>query len=170
MKRRMTTLLLGAILCCTSFAQSEVEKMLQTVSTKRVSLDYDFSSIGNTTIKGSGSLIINGNCFKSNGNGLEISCDGSTRWTIDNFAKEVYIENASGTSDFLSNPEVFLNNVTSISISGKKISGIWKDPANGIESEFTLSNIKESELKEDCSEFTFDTTAIGSGWVVTDLR
>ena len=34
MKRRMTTLLLGAILCCTSFAQSEVEEMLQNMDSK----------------------------------------------------------------------------------------------------------------------------------------
>lgn len=170
MKKRIIALLLGVTLCSLTFAQNSIEEMLSTLATTRVSLDYSFSTTGKTTMKGAGSLTINGDFYKSSGNGLEIFCNGSTRWTVDSFAKEVYIEDAAGTSDFLSDPESFLNKVTSISVAGNEISGTFKDPASLTDSKFKLSNIKESELTEDASEFSFDTGALGSEWVVTDLR
>ena len=170
MKKRIIFLLLVVSLCCQSFAQRGVENMLATLNNKRVSLDYSFSTTGKTALAGSGTITINGNFYKSSGNGLDIFCDGSTRWTVDTFAKEVYVEKASGTTDFLSNPETFLDNVTTLSVDSKIISGTWKDPANDAEARFSLSKIKESELTEDASEFTFDVSSLGPEWVVTDLR
>ena len=75
---------------------------------------------------------------------MEVYCDGLTRWTVDIKSKEVYVEDAGGIEEVLS----------------------YRDSVSGLK----LSHIRYSELSDDLSAFTFDTSALDSSWIVTDLR
>lgn len=49
-----------------------------------------------TVITGTGTADVQGNMFAVSGNGLEIMCDGASRWTVDKSAEEVVIESVEG--------------------------------------------------------------------------
>lgn len=50
---------------------------------------------GDILITGSGSIVFQESCFIMKGNGLELYCDGVSRWNVDKSAAEVVIENVS---------------------------------------------------------------------------
>ena len=52
------------------------------------------------------------NCFFLEGNGLEVWCDGSTRWTIDRISEEALVEPVDGSSEsFATNPALMITAV-----------------------------------------------------------
>ena len=85
-----------------------------------------------------------GECYRAVGNGMEIYCDGATRWTVDPASKEVYIETAGGLEELLA----------------------WKDSIT----ELSVTEVKYLPLSDDLSAFRFDTESLDDAWVVTDLR
>ena len=125
--------------------EKQIEQVAQRLSEgQRVSLSYSCTVDGYAPVELSGSLLLQGNCYRAEGNGVEIYCDGSTRWTVDRSEKEVYIESSDGIREVMQ----------------------YKDSLKTL----TLSELKYLPGSEDLSPFSFDTTLLDSSWLVTDLR
>lgn len=122
----------------------QIEEILAKLDSSRVSLRYDCTLQQPAGLRLNGTLILQGNCYRASGNGMEIYCDGKTRWTVDPEEKEVYIETSGGTKEILNGE----NTLKSLSI----------------------NDIKYIPLSNDLRDFRFDTSGLGSDWVVTDLR
>lgn len=109
--------ILGSIISVFVFlVQADADTVLKAftdkVSESLVAFDYSFVSRleNGASMTGSGSAIVSGEMFSIRGNGLEIVCDGRTRWTMDTDAKEVIVEDVSGDgADYLANPALLLS-------------------------------------------------------------
>lgn len=139
--------LLAVLLPLTAAAQlssQQVTEIASRLDSNRISLQYACTFTQDTPLKLSGTLLIQGECYHARGNGMEIYCDGTTRWTVDPESKEVYVETSGGLAELL--------------------------PYSESLTELKLSEVKYLPLSEDLSAFTFDAAALDSSWVVTDLR
>ncbi|MCR5352461.1 MAG: hypothetical protein K6E35_08250 [Bacteroidales bacterium] len=145
LKHKWITLLAALLLACVAHAQQPtLEDVAAHLQTDRIALRYACTFTQDTPVKLSGILLIQGECYCAKGNGMEIYCDGATRWSVDPASKEVYIETAEGLSELLA----------------------WRDSLT----ELTLSQVVYAPLSDDLSVFRFDTAALDDSWVVTDLR
>jgi len=113
----------------TASAADNVGKFLEKISSNAISFDYVFSVDQKGGMEGDGNVVVNGDRFKMVGNGIEIRCDGKTRWTIDREGKEVIIESVNGSE--VANPTLLIANVdskfkleskSSVTFNGKKAS------------------------------------------------
>ena len=137
--------LLPLLLSLTAAAQQpQLSEIAAHLQTDRISLRYDCTYTEDTPVKLSGILLIQGDCYRAVGNGMEIYCDGATRWSVDPASKEVYIEPAEGLVELME----YRNSLSALKI----------------------SDLKYLPLSDDLTPFRFDTAALGSDWVVTDLR
>ncbi|MBP5336509.1 MAG: hypothetical protein J6Y63_03250 [Bacteroidales bacterium] len=136
--------LLALLLSLTAAAQPQLAEIAAHLQTDRISLHYDCTYTQDAPVKLSGVLLIQGECYRAAGNGMEIYCDGATRWTVDPDSKEVYIEPAEGLAELVA----------------------YRDSL----SELKITELKYLPLSDDLAPFRFDTAALGSDWVVTDLR
>jgi len=137
--------ILIALLPLTAAAQQHtLEAVAAHLDTERISLRYAFTIAQPAPVKLSGALLVQGDCYQAKGNGVEIYCDGTTRWTVDPESKEVYIETAGGIAEF----------------------ALWQDDLEDL----SLTDVRYLPLSDDLSPFIFDTASLDSGWVVTDLR
>ena len=97
------SLLAGLLLTIAAGAQTrQLSEVAAHLQTDRISLRYACTVTQDTPVKLSGVLLIQGECYRAMGNGLEIYCDGATRWTVDPASKEVYVETAEGLEELLS--------------------------------------------------------------------
>lgn len=128
----------------TAAAQPQLAEIAAHLQTDRISLHYDCTYTQDTPVKLSGTLLIQGESYRAVGNGMEVYCDGATRWTVDPESKEVYIETAEGLAELAA----------------------YRDSL----SELKITELKYAPLSDDRSPFRFDTSSLGPGWVVTDLR
>ena len=142
--KRWILFLLPLLLSLTAAAQPQLGEIAAHLQTDRISLHYDCTYTEDTPVKLSGVLLIQGDCYRAVGNGMEIYCDGATRWSVDPESKEVYIEPAEGLAELLD----YRNSLT----------------------ELKITELKYLPLSDDFAPFRFDTAALGPDWVVTDLR
>ena len=143
--KKFILFLLPLLLSLTAAAQQpQLSEIAAHLQTDRISLRYDCTYPEDTPVKLSGILLIQGDCYRAVGNGMEIYCDGATRWSVDPASKEVYIEPAEGLAELME----YRNSLSALKI----------------------SDLKYLPLSDDLSPFRFDTAALGSDWVVTDLR
>lgn len=136
--------LLPLLLSLTAAAQPQLGEIAAHLQTDRITLRYDCTYTEDTPVRLSGILLIQGDCYRAVGNGMEIYCDGTTRWSVDPVSKEVYIEPAEGLSELLE----YRNSLSALKI----------------------SDVKYLPLSDDLTPFRFDTAPLGPDWVVTDLR
>ncbi len=144
MKKWILLALLPLLLSLPAAAQPQLDQIAAHLQTDRISLHYACTYTEDTPVKLSGTLLIQGDCYRAVGNGMEIYCDGATRWSVDPESKEVYIEPAEGLAELLE----YRNALT----------------------ELKITELKYLPLSDDLSPFRFDTAALGPDWVVTDLR
>lgn len=138
-------LILVALLPLTAAAQRyTLDTVAAHLRTDRISLRYDCTIAQPAPVQLSGELLIQGDCYLAKGNGMEIYCNGTTRWTVDPESKEVYIETAGGIEELVP----------------------WQDNLEDL----SLTDVRYLPLSDDLSPFAFDTTALDASWVVTDLR
>ena len=143
--KKFILFLLPLLLSLTAAAQQpQLSEIAAHLQTDRISLRYDCTYTEDTPVKLSGILLIQGDCYRAVGNGMEIYCDGATRWSVDPASKEVYIEPAEGLAELME----YRNSLSALKI----------------------SDLKYLPLSDDLTPFRFDTAALGSDWVVTDLR
>ena len=106
-------LLMGAAL--SAFAGDIIKEFSSRVASSFVSFDYSFTVSSDTPVTGSGGVIFHGNCYKMLASGLEIWCDGKTRWTMDHSSKEVYVEEVDAAAvDYASNPSSLILAIGSV--------------------------------------------------------
>lgn len=86
---------------------------IEKVSGSLVSFDYAYSMpSGKTKMTGSGQVRVLGSSFRMEGNGLEIWCDGKTRWTVDRISEEALVEYVDDSGDsFSTNPALMISSV-----------------------------------------------------------
>ena len=90
-----------------------LDAFVSKVSTSLVSFDYLFSMPSKKSkMTGSGTVKVQGASFFVDGNGLEIWCDGKTRWTIDRISEEALVESVDDSFDsFATNPALMISSV-----------------------------------------------------------
>ena len=94
-----------------SFQDSSVlEDFVEKVSVSAVSFNYEYVvDDGRARITGGGSIDMQGEAYLMNGDGLEVFCDGRTRWTVDRQSREVVVESYDpGQPDYTVNPAVLI--------------------------------------------------------------
>lgn len=152
MKRMLFILAALAVFTFSAFGQTEnLDMLLPLLEKNRISLDYDCTiTTNNVPVNYQGNIVIQNGCYILKGNGVEIYCDGGTRWTVDPKIKEVYIEYAEGLDDILANRA----SITRLEIKqgSVKLTPIEALPENYLD------------------EFSFKTSELDSSWVVTDMR
>ena len=168
MKRLLSLLLLAFAI--PAAAQGGVESLRALVDSNRVSFKYTLSAKDRPQIGTSGTVLLDGPCYHMSTKGADIWCDGTTKWTVDSEAKEVYIESSTGTREFMVDPTAHLDRVESLKVSEKQVTGVYKEPSQGAAVAFKLTSIKSSPLTGGTAEFFFDVSALGDDWVITDLR
>ena len=145
LRLKWISLVATLLLSLTAVAQQpQPAELAAHLQTDRISLRYACTLTQDTPVKLSGTLLIQGECYRASGNGVESSCDGEDRWTVAPASKEVYIEAAGGLDELLA----------------------WKDSIT----ELSLTEVKYLPLSDDLSAFRFDTASLDDVWVVTDLR
>lgn len=87
------------------------------VSSSLVSFEYSFTmqtSRSSAKMTGAGDVRVQDNAFVLNGNGLEVWCDGSFRWTVDRLAEEALVETVEESADvYATNPALMITSVDS---------------------------------------------------------
>lgn len=145
--KRILTLLVCALLCQALGAQQfNLESLLNKVQTNRISLDYTCTLGGKTQLKGK--VLAQQNSYYASLPGMEIYCDGRTRWTVDSESKEVYIEDSDGIMELLGNADSYLAELKDLKI----------------------TNVRTLEPDPDMSAFSFSTAGLANDWLVQDLR
>ena len=144
MKKQILLLMILLLPLTAAAQQHTLDEIAAHLSTDRISLQYACTVSQPAPVKLSGALLIQGLCYQAKGNGVEIYCDGTTRWTVDPESREVYIETSGGMEELL----------------------LWQDELE----ELSLTQVRYLPLSDDLSPFSFDTAALDGSWVVTDLR
>ena len=121
-----------------------LEELLGRLDSQRARIGYSCTIDNGTPVRLSGIILLQGNCYYAEGNGLKIYCNGPTRWTVDEDEKEVYIENSDGIREVLQ----------------------YRDSLT----DFSISELRYLDWSEDLSAFVFDTAKLSPDWIVTDLR
>ncbi len=92
-----------------------LENFISKVSSSLVSFDYSFSMQSvksKTKMTGSGTVKVLGNAFRMEGDGMEVWCDGSTRWTVDRLSEEALVESVDDSYDsYATNPALMVTAV-----------------------------------------------------------
>ena len=151
-------------------AQKDAASLKALVDSNRVSFKYTLSAKDMPQISTTGTVILDGPCYHLSTKGAEIWCDGTTKWTVDTEAKEVYIESSEGTREFMVDPTAHLDRVDGLKVSEKQVSGVYNEVTQGAAVAFKLTSIKSSPLTGGTREFFFDVSTLGDEWVITDLR
>ena len=119
---------------------------LPDVANARVTTSYAIAySEDGVQVLLSGKAVVQGECYRIEGNGVEIYCDANAVWIVDPKAREVYVESPASLQEFVS----------------AKISSVR---------DFNLSDTKTTAPENNPGEFTFRTDTLGTDWVITDLR
>ena len=113
---KKTAIILAAalsVICIPAGAKSKtLGNFIEKVSASLVTFDYSFSMQtpkSKSTMTGSGKVKLQDNSFYMEGNGLEVWCDGTTRWTVDRFAEEALVESVDGSAEsFATNPALMI--------------------------------------------------------------
>ncbi|MBQ3881581.1 MAG: hypothetical protein IJL91_05845 [Bacteroidales bacterium] len=129
-------------------AAGPVESFLQKMNSSLVEFTYSFSTKGNMTIKGDGKATVQGDSFFVDGNGMEIYCDGKSRWTVDSYSKEAIIEDVSEVGqDFLTNPAAFLSSFDKVFGEPKMSKGTFSGKSADVASFLPIGKSNVSSMK-----------------------
>ena len=168
-------LLTGALFVLSAFfcqAQDDdfVSGLKGKLENNRVLFDFRYTVNAEVPVEGSGTAILQDDCFFAVSGSTKIFCDGKSRWTLDESCHEAYVENCGSAKDFLEQPEQYLANVYDFQTSADSFKGIYADPVTGVEATFVISGILCLPKSSDKSLFLVSEETLGEGWVVTDLR
>jgi len=168
--RKTILLIILAAVCSSLHAQDPVQIIRQRLADGRISAKFSFRMSGKVPVTGDGTLTVEGNCYCLEGKELVIKNDGTTKWSVDTKAKEVYVDDSAGLEEFLTNPKIYQDLLSDVTINEKEVTGSYHDPDNGEKITFRIWNIKGSPVSEDKSIFKLDTMTLDSSWLVTDMR
>lgn len=138
----------------TSSAKSKtLDAFVSKVSTSLVSFDYSFTMpTKKAKMTGNGKVKVLGTSFFVDGNGMEIWCDGKTRWTIDRVSEEALVESVDDSYDsYATNPALMISSVDEafreVSFGASKFEGKVADasvlsPVNKGKGSMDISSLK----------------------------
>lgn len=108
--RLLSVIVLAAVSLAADASSKSLSAFLAKVSLSQVSFEYSFvMNREGAKITGNGSVTLQDDAFRLNGNGLEMWCDGSTSWTVDRSAEEILIQPVEDSGeDFASNPALLV--------------------------------------------------------------
>ena len=165
MKRLLTTTLSALIACICVSAQvgEEFAPLLQKFQSQRTLLNYEYIISGPADITVQGTAVIQKNCFRMEGAGLLIMCDGDSVWTLDLEGKEAYVEKAG--------PMDYLQYIRELAYVDDHLEGTIVEPASGTIIPFALHDLQFLPVSGDLSPFSPSEEVFASGdWIITDLR
>ena len=145
----------------------QAQEILTRFSTDRISCKYSYTIDIPVTLNYEGDALVQGDCYHLKGNGIEIFCDGVSRWTVDAEAREVYIENAEEVENIL---KEFLTYSKDIKATGNTVTGTLIDPEDDTNIKFALKEIAYLPLNDDLTPFKLDVESLDETYLVTDLR
>ena len=165
-----------ALSCCSAFAQGRIP-LLDKVQGQRVRFHYTYSLSQNGADfreVTDGQVCLEGNAYELEGLGLKVISDGSTRWSLDQEAKELVIDRVE-KEDLFTNPALFINSykgyMDRIRVNGSTANSL--DVTLVLDEEtsarFVLKNIV-FEDKQGKSDFTLNVKSLPDSYVITDLR
>ena len=145
----------------------QAQEILTRFSTDRISCKYSYTIDIPVTLNYEGDALVQGDCYHLKGNGIEIFCDGVSRWTVDAEAREVYIENAEEVENIL---KEFLTYSKDIKAAGNTVTGTLIDPEDDTNIKCALKEITYLPLNDDLTPFKLDVESLDETYLVTDLR
>jgi len=161
-------LLLSGIVCQ---AQSPFSKFVQSPSDYELTCKFSYVTRDDIPVKGSGSVWICEDNFSVRTNGLIVLCDGKTRWTIDEEAKEIYAESSDDLRDFLDNPALLLQTMTAIKETSDGITGLYVYENQKIDLKFSsMKLVPVCETKKSFNPESEVKDFKSKGFILTDLR
>ncbi len=149
MRRVLVSFLALMFSCVGSFAQEK-------------SFSFDFTYVLNTgvPVNGSGSALVRGDSYHIVMDGVDYWCDGKTCWIVDTGSKEVYVDYPGDFSYYLQNSE--------ISYTGKSPSQAVIKMKDGSTATLSIMNYVSNPPVN--QSFVFNTSALSSDYIVTDVR
>ena len=175
MKR--TLLSLAALAACIgSVAQTRIP-LLDRVPGHRVSCNYTYSVSKNGepfSEVTAGTLEVEDNAFRLDALGLKMISDGTTRWTLDEDAREAVVETVQ-KEDVTLNPALLVSHYTDyagqlvVNASGKDFLDVTLVLDNTTKARFYLKDIVYGE-PQGKSDFSLDGKSLPEDYLVTDLR
>lgn len=123
------------------------------VSVSLVSFDYSFTMpTKKARMTGEGTVKVQGDSFLVDGNGLEVWCDGATRWTIDRISEEALVESVDDSYDsYATNPALMIASIDnafreesfgSSKFGGKVVDASVLTPANKGKGSMDIAGLK----------------------------
>ena len=93
-----------------SFAQTPLEMLQDKFSAGAISIVAEYElNVQNMPVVGSSEVLVQKGMYHVKGNGLEVYCNGSSVWTIDDSSMEVVIEPCAGpVQGYMENPVLLL--------------------------------------------------------------
>lgn len=90
---------------------SPLHRLQERAASSEISFSYTYSaSSGKVSMSGQGEVLLHGDAYRLEVDGLEVYCDGKDRWTLDRKAREVVVEPvAPGDADLSANPALLLS-------------------------------------------------------------
>lgn len=149
MKKYFVIAVLAGLLSSVAFGNDDISGiLLNNLYSHKISLSYSCTVKLDVPMKSEGKLTAQKNCYRLSTAGMDIYCNGVSRWTVDSTAREVYIESAPGVQEFLDDIQGYLSRLDDVNLSDVTIG----PPDTGT------------------ADFVFDEKALDSSWIVTDLR
>ena len=174
--RKLVATLLLTTLALTAMAQGGIP-LLDRVEGHRVQFHYTYS----LSQKGSpykeitdGDVTVEGNAYVLEGLGLKVVSNGSTRWSIDEEAKEMVIETVEKENLF-TNPALFITSYRNyldkirVNAQGEDSLDVTLTLEDENKAHFVLSGIRFLP-QQGKSDFSVDGKSLEKSYVITDLR
>ncbi|MCR5519350.1 MAG: hypothetical protein K6F21_03370 [Bacteroidales bacterium] len=167
--RRLLFTLASLAFCLVAAAQNNAADLIAILGDSRVSLQYSYSDAAGSEM-GKGIATVQGHCYKVVESGTAYYNDGKTLWTVNNHAKEIYIENAGSDTDIFGNLDKILENVGNLAIEGTRVSFTMAVQGLPEDIHCKATILRKAEYSKDLSEFQVDISKYDKLWVITDLR
>lgn len=159
-----------------AFAQGRIP-LLDKVEGHRVTFHYTYSLSqkgADFTQVTDGNVVVEGNDYTLEGLDLKVVSNGTTRWTLDEGAKEMVIETVE-KEDLFTNPALFIasykNYLDRIKVNSQAADAL--DVTLTLDDEtrarFILKDIVYCE-PQGKSDFSVDEKSLPSSYIITDLR
>lgn len=174
--KRIVAILLFASLSFAALAQGGIP-LLDRVEGHRVQFHYTYS----LSQKGEpfrditdGDVTVEGNAYVLEGLGLRVVSNGATRWSLDEAAGEVVIENVEKENLF-TNPALFISSYRNymdklhVNAQGEDSLDVTLTLEDENRARFVLSGIRFLE-PQGKSDFSVDGKSLSESYVITDLR
>ena len=161
----MAAMLLIASAAAQQTQHAALERLRAAISDSCLTLKCTYSMyVSQTRVQGEAEVMLQGNAYAMRGNGIEVYCDGTKVWTLDQSLKEAYVEQVenAGVNALLdpSSADIVFD------AAGNPVSAsfIMQD---GLKVDIKILSATKSKIKpEDAFRPQVD---FGSDWIVTEL-